>query len=449
MPAEPSETLEDIMTEPFTCTIYGADTEFGLYDQVWDDGSYIFYGYQTKNDPRITIVGQTISLQAEIIPEGAPERTNPFLLSRKKDQNTVTWYENALGTLSAAFVFLREFEEKRGFLLDGTLNSKTEKYYNHEDLISQLDSFSAVLRDNTLPFSRKVELLAPVLTSIRRILQINRIPDELKYEESVFYLNVLKLQEHVQWLIEETDKTNEDIIPDFRLIAEHLADVLTEIKDDHENVARGREPVPTSEEKTALLEIMEEAARIIDMKKGSKQAMQHIGRKLELCQKIWSSPTVDWQTRLDYATRAIDFISDAINEMEAAAIDSKKRHAKIPALSRYAEEINTCLAEFDKTGYAAITGPVAERFLSSINATRKAIDNPPLTKEALGAALKINSLLVSVTEKDDELSTSLHLYLADNDYTYALHYLYVLILNGKIHEMKIIGQQTLFTPNAP
>lgn len=446
MPAQTSETLEDIVTEPFVCTIHGSDVVFGLYDQVWDDGSYVFCGYNTKNDPRITIAGQNIPLQVEIIPKGAPERTNPFLLSLKKGQNTVTWYENALGTLSAAFIFLREFEEKRSLLLDGTLNSETEKHYNHEDLTSQLGVFSQVLKDDSLSFSSKVILLAPVLTSIRRILEINRIPDELKYEESIFYLNVLKLQEHVQRLIEKTDKTDEDIIPDFRLIAEHLADVLREIKDDHENVARGREPIPTNEEKTALLAMLEELARIMDMKKGTKQAMQHIERKLEFCQKIWSTPSFDWQTRLDSATRAVDFISDAISQVEAAAIESKKRYTVLPDLTHYAEKINTHLAEFDQTGYNAITSPIAERFLSSINEARKAIDHLPITKEELIATLRINSLLVSVTEKDTELTTATHLYLADNDYTHALHYMYVLILNNHIHEMKNIGQQTLFKP---
>ena len=446
MPATSGEILEDVKTEFRTCSIYGADVLLGLYDQVWDDGSYFFCGYHSKNNPRITIAGQQIPLQVEIIPEGAPERTNPFLASRKKGNNTVTWYENAIGTLSSAFVFLREFEENRGFLLDGTLDSEIEKYYNHEDLTSQLDSFSSVLKDSTLSFSRKVERIAPVLTSIRRILQINRIPDQLKYEESTFYLNVLKLQEHVQRLIAETDKTDEDIIPDFRLIAEHLADVLQEIKDNHENLARGREPVSGDEEKKRIFATLEELAQIMDMKKGSKQATQHIGRKLKLCQEVWSMPSVDWQTRLDYATYAVDFIHDAINRMEAAAIESKKRHATIPDLSRHLAEINIRLAEFDQTGYAAIIGPIANRFLSGINETRKHIGQPLLTKNRLAKALRINSLLISVTEQNGGLSNAIHLHLSDSDDTHALHHLYVLILNDRIHKMKIIGQHPLIAP---
>ncbi|MDL2284707.1 hypothetical protein LJC19_06165 [Oxalobacter sp. OttesenSCG-928-P03] len=440
MPVETAETLEDIVSAPVTCTIHGTTVEFGLYDQQWDDGSYIFCGYNTTNNPKITIAGQPVGLVAEIIPEGAPERTNPFLASLPEGQNTVVWYANALATLSAAFFFLREFEEKRGFLLDGTLNSETEKYYNYEDLQSQLDSFSQVMRNNTITFSRKVERLAPILTSIRRILEINRIPDNLKYEESTFYLNVLKLQEHVQWLIGETDKTDEDIIPDFRLIAEHLADVLTEIHDDHQSVARGREPFPTEEEKQAILQTLEELAAIQSLPKDSIKAMQQTGKKLELYQKIWSSPAVDWQTRLDAATRAVDIISDAISRMEAAAIESKKRHAILPDLSRYVDEINARIDELDTTGLAAITGPMADRFLPGINDARKTIGQDPLTKDTLARSIRLNSLLASVTENETGLTTTLHLYLTDGEYPRAMHYMYVMIASGRIQEMKLLGR---------
>ncbi len=439
MPTEASETLEDIIAEPVLCTIHDADVELSLHDQVWDDGSYLFFGYNAKNDPLVTIAGQIASLQVEIIPDGAPERTHPFL-SAISEGEAITWYENALKTLSSAFVFLREFEEKRFFLLDGSLNSETEKYYNRPDLQDRLDTFSSVMRDNSLPFSRKAEQLAPVLTDLEHILAANRIPDELKYEESLFYLIILRLQKHVQWLIGETGKTEENDLPGFSLRARHLADVLKNIKDDHENVARGRIPVPTNEEKAAILKILEEHAGIMAMEKGSQEAIAHIGRELELCQKIWTTPFVDWQTRLDSATRAVNLISDAINDTEAAALESKKRHAAMPELSRYIKEANVRIKELDETGYAAITGPIADRFLANINETRRSLEKAPLTREELAAVLKINSIRVSITEKDGALSTSICLYLADNSYTYALHYLSVLISNGRIQEMKILGK---------
>lgn len=441
MPDEANEKLEDIVSIPVTATIHGAAVEFGLYDQLWGDGSYIFHGYKSKNNPKLTLSGQQVSLQVKIFPQGTPQRSNPFLASVKPNHTTVVWYENALPILSAAFTFLREFEEKRRFLLDGSLDSETEKYYNYADLSSQLNAFTAVMRNNTLEFSKKVYELAPILTSIRRILEINRIPDHLKYEESTFYLNVLKLQEHVQWLIEETDKTEEDIIPDFKLIAQHLTDVLNDIHNDHQNVARGRESSASTEEKEQILKALDELAHIKILEKGSHEAMQQIGRELELCQEIWSNPKVDWQTRLDCATQAVDLISDAISQMEASAIANKKRYAQIPDLSRFINEANEQLAELSEAGLPPLFAPLADQFLASINEARqKAGEEGVLSREELINAIRLNSMLLSISEKNGQLESSLGLYLTDTEYIRSVHYMHILLRNGQIQEMKLLGR---------
>lgn len=439
MSTQAGQTLEDILSIPFACAIHGVNVKIGLYDQQWEDGSYLFYGYSSQDEPAIAIAGQTVRLQIEIIPQGAPKRTNPFLSSIAKGQNTVAWYENAPATLADADAFLKEFEEKRGFLFNGALNSEIRKHYNHKDLHTQLDAFSAVMQNTGLTFPQKVLSLAPILIAIRRILEANRIPDELKYEESLFYLNVLHIQKHVQSLIETTSRqTPDSILSEFLRIVQNLADTLEAIREDHQRIARSREPRPTEQERQAIFHLLDEHTGITALEKDSPQAMQHIGRDLELCREIWSTPTVDWQTRLNCATRAVDILLDAINRMEAAAIASKKRHATIPNLSRIIQEINARLDELDQGGLAAIIPIVATRFLGGINkAGKTAGQNQPFTKESLADAMRLNHLLITVTEKEGALSTSLHLYLACDEPPHTLPTTHVLIQNGKIHGMKL------------
>ncbi len=435
------DTLKKIHTKPFTCSIHGTSIELALNDQLWDDGSYLFLGYNTKKPQQIIIAGHPANLHIEIIPEDAPQRKNPFSLSQKEGQDTIVWYENALTTLSAAYDFLKEFEEKQSFILNGTLNSEIEKYYDHEKFVEQLDFFSQILKNHTFTFAKKTELLKPVFISIKQILENCHIPDNLKYEESFFFQNIIELQKHVQVIIEETLKTKEDIIPDFKSLARHLADTLKIIHNNHQNVIQSRKLSQTNKEINTIEKTCYELNQILSEKKELQQAMPHIEYELALCKNVWNNSAIDWQTRLNAATHAVERISDAIDLAESTAIENKKQYAIIPDLSRFTIEINKQIKELDKTGFKAIASPIADRFLPNINENRKSTGLNKIVRQDFVDNMKIDSLYIVVTENNGQNTTTLHLYLTN---TYTQHFLYVLILNNKIFKMKLTEQKTPF-----
>ena len=430
------QTLQDVDYTAVTCAIHGTPVTIGLYEQVWDDGSYIFFGYHDENTPDVTIAGQKVRLRIEIIPEGAPERINPFLPYVEPGQTTVTWYENATDTLSAAFAFLQDFEENRPYLVDGSLNSKLEKFYNHQDFIGLLNIFLTIVEDERLSASKKAEQKILVFLSLLQILENTQIPDEFKYEESDFFLGVLKLEEHVKELIEEAGSNPQNFTTDFYEVAQHLVRTLNTIHNDHRNVARRLVELPSEAERTAILHVLEELAQIQTLDKNSVEALLKIERELQLCQLVWETPFIDWQTRLDCATRAVNILSDAIDRAGTAAIESRKRHANIPDLSRFVSEINNQLAKFDKTGFATMADLVADRFYD--NANDGAEVKLPLTGKELADSVVLHTLLVSIAEKAGKISTSFHLSLSGGE-TNDTRQMYVQIDDGIIREIKLPG----------
>ena len=428
------QSLQDIYYTALTCTIHGRPVNIGLYEQVWDDGSYIFFGYRDENGPDVTIAGQNARLRIEIIPEGAPERTNPFLPYVKPGQNTVSWYENATDTLSAAFAFLQDFEENRPWLVDGSLNSRLEEFYSHEDFVSLLDIFLDIMEDERMPASKKTEQKILVFLSLLQILENTHIPDEFKYEESDFFLGVLKLEEHVRELIEEAGSNPQNFSAHFNETARHLVETLNTIHNDHRNVARRLVEMPSEDEREIILHVLEELDLIKALDKNSIEALLKIERELQLCRIIWETSFIDWQTRLDCATRAVNILSDAIDRVGTAAIESRKRHANIPDLTRFITEINNQLAKFDKTGFTGMIALIREQFHDGTN--EAAGIGLPAVEIALTDEISLHTLLVSVTEKSGKISTAFHLSLsisgADD-----LRHMYVQIDGGIIRELTV------------
>ena len=429
------QRLQDIDYTAATYTVHGSPVDIGLYEQVWDDGSYVFFGYHDENRPEVTIAGQPVRLRVEIVPEGAPERTNPFLPYIKTGQNTVTWYENAASTLSAAFAFLQEFEENRPYLVDGSLNSRIEKYYNHPEFISLLNTFRTIIEDESLSPSRKAEQKVSVFLSLLQILENTHIPDEFKYEESDFFLSVLKLEEHVKELIEESDSAPQNFNADFRLAARHLVEALGAIHNDHRNVARRMTELPSESEREALLHVLEELAQIMTLEKNSVEALGKIERELVLCRLVWETPFIDWQTRLDCATRAVSILSDAIDRVGTAALESRKRHAAIPDLTHFIAEVNSQLGKFDKTGFTTLAGLVADWFHENEKDGAGRELSP--VKAELADSIVLHTLLASVTEKAGKISTSFHLSLSGDVSEHSGH-MYVRVDDGLIREMKLL-----------
>ncbi|MDR1311414.1 MAG: hypothetical protein LBK01_06020 [Burkholderiaceae bacterium] len=428
-----TETLGDIVSPPVPYLLHGTTVAFSLCDQVWHDGSYIFYGYTNQNNDRIFLWGQSALLRVEISPENAPERTNPFIASLLPSQGKVTWYEDALDTFRDASLFLSEFEKTRGFLLDGTLNKRVSLHYDAKTLAQQSARLADIMRGN-LTLAGKARQLAPILSAITHVLTTHRIPDSLKHRESDFYASISALQAQMSAFRDEMHQNAPaaDVEPILALEAQ-----IRRIHADFDSILQEQKHIPP-DEAAFIQTLLDELAQINALAPGSLSAMQRIPRRLDLCREIWNHPLIDWEVRLSAATQAVDFLSEAVAQMEDAAIKSKKRYATVPDLERHIGAIEQQLDFLESAGVSSLTTPLAEQFLKKTNDWRKGANLLPLTHETFVSSIQLDSVHVTVNGRNTNPDCTIHLSIAGKENALAGHKMYARVFRGKIEEINLL-----------
>ena len=107
---------------------------------------------------------------------------------------------------------------------------------------------------------------------------------------------------------------------------------------------------------------------------------------------------------------------------------------------KHLRAISGYLNELEKEGEATWQLRMADELLPTANAWREDCDFPALSKEGFASQIELQSVHIKTKEKEEgSIHYELELFFQDTEDTFAGHFLYATIEDGKVEEITLMG----------
>ena len=151
----------------------------------------------------------------------------------------------------------------------------------------------------------------------------------------------------------------------------------------------------------------------LDIKIGAKSAFCSFEKQLELYEQLWEMPSLSTDTKIECLNEAVKLV--------------KKQYGGY-------------LNELEKEGEATWQLRMADELLPTANAWREDCDFPALSKEGFASQIELQSVHIKTKEKEEgSIHYELELFFQDTEDTFAGHFLYATIEDGKVEEITLMG----------
>ena len=367
-------------------------TEFWLSTlQIW------FRGYQTPEGYKATIWGKKVDLHIAIAPLGTPSETLPVI-----KENT-TRSKNAQ-LPSEQQIYVNELQKKIKSLkkhlppkVDEVLEQRRLDEMNADRIKTIIRECDTIWGDKGLSVEEKINRLVPYKIEIYNLVSMLQLPDELVRAD-----------------------TNISIL---------MATILYYAQSVEKNARKYKIRIPK-----LVRQLVKLVDGIITRMIGAKSAFCSFEKQLELYEQLWEMPSLSTDTKIECLNEAVKLVKKQYGKKT----ESRCPHA--PLVRKHLRAISGYLNELEKEGEATWQLRMADELLPTANAWREDCDFPALSKEGFASQIELQSVHIKTKEKEEgSIHYELELFFQDTEDTFAGHFLYATIEDGKVEEITLMG----------
>jgi len=358
---------------------------FRSHEDILEDDSYCFYGYETLPGARIDMWGNTVAFRAQVSPKGTP------IVLKKGELETcgaLTRLHQAESVLEECQEALAALQEQAMPKVDASHNLEIQKHYDAKGLFEQIQAFAAIRANKELAFAQQCEQFVPVFFAMTRIVKeaAANMPEALKQEDNAYGMTLFQLYAQVAGVRGRVEKEGLSLSDAFIRAA---YDLQLAVEEAYEDLAETEE-YEFSEAETAEIE---------RLKQKSSDSFSSFETRVDAARRLWEDTRLDVSDRIDYVDAIIDLATDMIHETDnetkqlmdgLAVAESGKWKNPEPAIAAINHQV-TLLKEMQ----GAMTGP----FISLLTESpMRGQEEKSATQQAMGFVL--DAVEVAVRESE-------------------------------------------------
>lgn len=392
---------------------------FRSHEDVLEDDSYCFYGYETMPGAKIDMWGHTVAFRAQVSPKGTP-----IVLKEGELENS-----GALTRMHQAESILEECQEVLAVLqqqvmpqIDASHNLEIQKHYDAKGLLEQIKAFAAIRANKDLTFAQQCEQFTPVFVAMTRIVKeaAANMPEALRQEDNAYGMTLFQLYAQVAGVRGKVEKEGLSLSDAFTRAA---YDLQFAVEEAYEDLAEKEEHEFSDAE----------TAEIARLKQKSNDSFASFETRVGAARRLWKDTRIDVSDRIDYVDAVIDLATDMIREADSetkqlmddmAVVESGKWENPAPAITA----INYQVALL-KEMQGAMTGP----FISLLTESPlKGQDGKSATQQAMDFILDAVEVAVRESEVTGAFNGTMALLFRNNPQGQRSHAIRVWLDDGLV-----------------
>lgn len=396
-------------------------TEFWLSTlQIW------FRGYQTPEGYKATIWDKKVDLHIAIAPLGTPTETLPVIeekTTRSKNAQHPPEQQIYVDGLQKRIKSLKKHLPPK---VDKVLEQRCLDEMNVDRIKTIIRECDTIWGDKGLSAEGKINRLVPYKIEIYDLVSMLQLPDGLVRADTNISILMATILYYAQSVEKNARKYKIRIPKQVRQLVK-LADGIITRMNEAQNKLNGVERDMTKEEYKIY-------DAYLDIKIGAKSAFRSFEKQLELYEQLWEMPSLSTDTKIECLNEAVKLIKKQYSKKP----ESRCPHA--PLVRKHLRAISGYLDELEKEGEANWQLRMADELLPTANAWREDCNLPPLSKEEFASQIELQSVHITTEEKEEgSIHYELELFFQDTDDTFAGHFLYATIEDGKVEEITLMG----------
>lgn len=273
---------------------------FQSHEDLLEDDSYCFYGYETVPGAQIDMWGKTASFRAQVSPKGTPVVLKEGEL---EDSDTLTRLKKAEHALAECQRVLESLQEEAMPRVDPSLDLELQKHYDARGLFEQVQALAAVFANKELDFAQQCEQFAPIFAQMSRLLKepAASMPREYRQLNNAYGMTLFQLYIRITGIRDKADKDGLSLSADFTRAADELQSVL--------------EAALPEEEAHAFSD--EERSQINELTSVLNDPALSFDRRAAAGRRLWDDQRIAVDDRIDFVEAVIDLATELIEEAEA------------------------------------------------------------------------------------------------------------------------------------
>ena len=396
-------------------------TEFWLNTlQIW------FRGYQTHEGYKATIWGKKVDLHIAIAPLGTPTETLPVIKEKTTRSKNVRLPPEQQAYINGVQKKIKSLKKRLPPKVDEALEQRCLDEMNAGRIKAIIRECDKIWGDKVLSVEKKIDRLVPHKLEIYDLVSTLQLPDELVRADTSISILMATILYYTQSVEKNAKKCKIKILKQVRQLVK-LADGIITRMNEAQNKLDGVEREMTKEESKIY-------GVYLDIKIGAKPAFRSFEKQLELYGRLGGMPSISTATQIECLNEAVKLVKKQYGGNEGPCCPHESIVRKhLCAIGGYIDEL-------EKEGEASWQLRMAEGLLPTANAWREDCDLPPLSKEEFASQIYLQAIHVKSREKEEgSIRYELELFFQDTDDTFAGHFLYAAIEDGKVEEITLMG----------
>ena len=397
-------------------------TEFWLSTlQTW------FRGYQMSEEGvEATIWGKRVELHIAIAPLGTPTEALPVIeekAARGRNAQLPPEWQAYVGELQKR---IKAFKKRLPPKVDKTLEQRCLDEMNADRIKTIIRECNTIRGDNELSVKEKINRLVTYIIEIYDLVSMLQLPDELVRADTNISILMATILYHTHCVEEGARKYKIKIPNQVRQLVKLVDGIITRMNEAQDKL-NGVERDMTEKESKMY-------NAYLDIKIGVRSTFRSFEKQLGLYKQLWEMPSVSINTKIECLNEAVKLVKRQYGKnMEPCCPHESLVRKHLRAIRGY-------LNELEKEGEATWQLRMADGLFPAANAWREDCDLPPLSKGKFASQIEIQSVNIKTEEKEGgSIHYKLELFFQDTDDTFAGHFLYAAIKDGKVEEITLMG----------
>lgn len=396
-------------------------TEFWLSTlQIW------FCGYQTPEGNKATIWGRKVDLHIAIAPLDTPTETLPVIKEKTTRSKNVQLPLEQQVYVDGLQKKMKSLKKRLPPKVDRALEQRCLDEMNADRIKTIIRECNTIWGDKGLSVEEKINRIVPYKIEIYDLVSMLQLPDELVRADTNISILMATILYYTQSVVKNARTYKIKTPKQVRQLVKLVDGIITRMNET-QNKLDGVERDMTKEESKVY-------DAYLDLKIGARSAFRSFEKRLGLYERLWEMPSVSTDTKIECLNEAIKLVKKQYGKsLEPCCPHESLVRKHLRAISGY-------LNELEKEGEATWQSRMADGLLPTANAWREDCDLPPLSKEKLASQIEIQSVHIKTEEKEEgSIHYELELFFQDTDDTFAGHFLYAAIKDGKVEEITLMG----------
>lgn len=310
--------------------------------------------------------------------------------------------------------------------VDEVLEQRCLDEMNADRIKTIIRECDTIWGDKGLSVEEKINRLVPYKIEIYNLVSMLQLPDELVRADTNISILMATILYYAQ-SVEKNARKYKIRIPKLVRQLVKLVDGIITRMNETQNKLNGVERDMTKEEYKTY-------DAYLDIKIGAKSAFCSFEKQLELYEQLWEMPSLSTDTKIECLNEAVKLVKKQYGKKT----ESRCPHA--PLVRKHLRAISGYLNELEKEGEATWQLRMADELLPTANAWREDCDFPALSKEGFASQIELQSVHIKTKEKEEgSIHYELELFFQDTEDTFAGHFLYATIEDGKVEEITLMG----------